>query len=228
MNHQPYNGWKGTIISVRLPNGVVLALATAYGSDLTVSAVTNANPAVCTSTAHGLSNGDFVVFTSGWARANGRVFRVSGVSANAFSLEGFDTSSTTNFPAGSGTGTVKKVTTWTQITQILDVQSSGGELQYTTYSFLEQDFETQIATQASAQSLAITIADDPSLSGYSAMKTAGEARAERALKATMPDSSLILYNGTVGFNETPSMSKGNVMAVNGSFSLANRPVRYAS
>jgi len=215
-------------MAVRLPNGVVLALATAYGSDLTVSAVTNASPAVCTSTAHGLANGDFVVFTSGWSRATGRVFRVSAVTANTFALEGFDTSSTTTYPAGSGTGTVKKVSTWTQVSQILDVQSSGGELQFTTYSFLEQDFETQIATQASAQSLAITIADDPSLAGYIALKTAGEARAERALRATMPDNSLILYNGTVGFNETPSMSKGNVMSVNASFSLANRPVRYAS
>lgn len=215
-------------MAVKLPNGVVLALATAYGSNLTVTAASNASECVITSNGHGLSDGDFVVFTSGWARANGRVFRVDDSTTNTFELEGFDTSSTTTFPAGSGTGTVKKVTTWTQISQVLDLQSSGGELQFTTYSFLEQDFETQIATQASAQSLAITIADDPSLSGYAALKTAGEARAERAMKATMPDNSLILYNGTVGFNETPSMSKGSVMAVNASFSLANRPVRYAS
>jgi hypothetical protein len=213
---------------VQLPNGVTLALATAYGSDLTVSALTNANPAVATSTAHGLTNGDFVVVTSGWSRLDGRVLRVSGVSTNAFSLEGFDTSSTSIYPSGSGIGTVKKVTTWQQITQVLDLQTNGGDLQFTTYAFLENDYETQLPTVAAPQSLAITIADDASLAGYVAIKAAAEARALRALKLTFPSGSLALYNGYVGFNETPTRTKNQVMGVKGSFSLQNRPIRYAS
>jgi hypothetical protein len=215
-------------LAVQLPNGVTLALATAYGSDLTVSALTNANPAVATSTAHGLTNGDFVVVTSGWSRLDGRVLRVSGVSTNAFSLEGFDTSSTSIYPSGSGIGTVKKVTTWQQITQVLDLQTNGGDLQFTTYAFLENDYETQLPTVAAPQSLAITIADDASLAGYVAIKAAAEARALRALKLTFPSGSLALYNGYVGFNETPTMTKNQVMGVKGSFSLQNRPIRYAS
>lgn len=214
-------------MSVKLPNGIVFALATAYASNLTVTAATNASEAVLTVT-NSLSAGDFVEFTSGWSRANGRVFRVKSPSGTSLTLEGFDTSSTTLFPAGSGTGTIRKINTFTQITQVLESTSSGGEPQYATYSFLEQDFDSQIPTTTSAQSLTLRIADDPALAGYAALKAAAQTRATTALKATLPDSSLILYNAIIAFDETPSMTKGELMAVTAGLALQNRPVRYAS
>lgn len=214
-------------MSVKLPNGIVFALATAYASNLTVTAATNASEAVLTVT-NSLSAGDFVEFTSGWSRANGRVFRVKSPSGSALTLEGLDTSSTTLFPAGSGTGTIRKINTFTQITQVLESTSSGGEPQYATYSFLEQDFDSQIPTTTSAQSLTLRIADDPALAGYAALKAAAQTRATTALKATLPDSSLILYNAIIAFDETPSMTKGELMAVTAGLALQNRPVRYAS
>ena len=48
-------------MAVSLPNGVLLSLATTYGSTMTISGITNANPGVCTtSVAHSLTNGDIV------------------------------------------------------------------------------------------------------------------------------------------------------------------------
>lgn len=215
-------------MAVKLPDGATVSMQTAVGSSKTVSAITNASPAVCTSTAHGLTNGTLVAVTSGWGRLNNRVFRIANVSTNAFDLEGLDSSSTTLYPAGSGVGSVLPITTFTQITQILDFTTSGGEQQFTTFSFLEQDFETQAPTVTSAQSISIGIGDDPALAGYIALKAAGEARAVRALRMTLPDSSFILYYGYVSFNETPTVTKGEVMQVSASFSLLSRPVRYAS
>lgn len=203
-------------------------MSTTYGSPLTVSAITNANPGVATSTAHGLSNGDFVEFTSGWSNLNGKIVRVSGSATNSFNLEGIDTSSTTLFPAGSGTGTCRKITAFQQITQIMGFTTTGGDLQFVNFSFLEQNFETQLPTIFSAQSLSMDIADDPSLAGYVAIKAAADARATRALRLILPDGSNINYNGIVSLNETPTVSKGAVMQVKASWSLANRPVRYAT
>ena len=214
-------------MAVSLPNGAIFALATAYASNLTVTAASNANPCVLTVT-NTLAIGDFVEFTSGWSRANGRIFRISAASGASVTLEGFDTSSTTLFPASSGTGTIRKVNTWTQITQVLECTSSGGEPQYTTYSFLEQDFDSQIPTTTSAQSIAMTIADDPSLAGYSALRAAALTRAVTGLRATMPQGGVILYNGIVAFDETPSMTKGQLMGCRAGFALQNRPVRYAT
>jgi hypothetical protein len=95
-------------------------------------------------------------------------------------------------------------------------------------SFLEQNFETQIPTVTSAMSISIGIADDPSLSGYIALKAAADQRAIRALRLQLPDGSFILYNGYVSFNETPTVTKGQVMQVKATLSLLARPVRYAS
>lgn len=215
-------------MAVSLPNGVVLSLATAYAASVSVTAVSNANPGVATATAHGFSNGDILEVTSGWSRLNNRLVRVSGVTANTFNLEGIDTSSTTLYPAGTGTGSVRKITGFTQISQILDLSSSGGEMQFVTYSFLEQDFETQLPTQSSPQTLSMTIADDSSLAGYTAMKNAATTRALTGLRAQLPSGAVLYYNGYVNFDETPSMTKNQLMGCKGGFSLQGRPVRYSS
>ena len=52
-------------MAVSLPNGIVLALATAYASSLTVTAASNASACVLTVT-NTLAIGDYVEFTSGW------------------------------------------------------------------------------------------------------------------------------------------------------------------
>jgi NADPH-dependent curcumin reductase CurA len=215
-------------MAARLPDGAIVSLATTMQSPKTVSAISNANPGVCSATSNGYSNGDIVVIASGWSNLNNRVVRVAGAATDAFNLEGIDTSSTSLYPAASGAGTATEVTVFTQIAQIMGFSTSGGEQQFTNYSFLEQNFETQVPTYFSAQSMTIDIADDPSLAGYIALKAAAEARASRALKIAMADGSVIYYYGYVSFNETPSVQKGSIMQVRATFSLQGRPVRYAS
>lgn len=214
-------------MAVSLPNGIVLALATAYATTLTVTAASNASEAVLT-VANTLANGDYFEFVSGWSRANNRVFRAKSVSASSLVAEGLDTTLTALYPAGSGVGTIRKVNTWTQITQIMGCTSSGGEPQYQTYSFLEQDFDSQIPTTTSAQSLALEIADDPTLAGYQALKAVAQTRAPTALRASLPAGGFILYNGIFAFDETPSLTKGNLMSVKAGAALQGRPVRYAA
>ena len=215
-------------MAVSLPNGVLLALGTTLGSPITVTALTNADPAVATATAHGLTDGDIIVVDSGWSRLNERVVRVDASDTNSLAYEGINSTSTSLYPAGSGTGTVTDVSAWTQISQVLDLSTTGGEMQFATYSFLEQDFESQIPTQSSAQTLTMTIADDPSLAGYIALKAAAETRTATPLRLTMPSGAILLYNGFVSFNETPSMTKNEVMGVTATFSLVSKPVRYAA
>ena len=215
-------------MAARLPDGAIVSIATTYGSADTVTGISNANPGVATSTSHGLSDGNIVLMSSGWSNVDGRVVRVTSSATNTFALEGIDTSSTTLFPSGAGAGTATVISAFTQITQIMGFATSGGDQQFATYSFLEQSFETQIPTITSAQTITIDIADDPALAGYIALKAAADARAIRAIKIAMPDGSVIYYNGYVSFNETPSVTKGQVMQVQATFSLLGRPVRYAS
>lgn len=223
-----FSSSRRTILAVSLPNGVTIALATTYGSAKTISALTNASPSVASAAAHGFSDGDYVEVTSGWSRLNNRIVRVDSPTTDAFNVEGIDTSATSLYPSGTGGGSAREITAWTQISQVLELSTSGGDMQFTTYSFLEQDFESQLPTQSSAMSMTISVADDPSLPGYIALAAAADARSLVGLKATMPNGSVILYNGYVSFNTTPSMTKGSVMACQATFSLQGKPVRYAS
>ena len=215
-------------MAVSLPNGSTFSLGLSYGAPIVVTAISNAKPAVCSALAHGLQDGDLVEVTSSWSKLNNRIFRVSASVAGTFALEGTDTTKTSIFRPGGGRVTVREIETQEQITQVLENTSSGGEMGFTEVSFLEDDFSSQLPTQASAQSLALKIADDPALPGYIAVKAASESRTPRALIAALPSGSLILYNAIVSLNETPTFTKNEVMAVTATFSLKTPPVRYAA
>lgn len=215
-------------MAVSLPNGIIWALATAYASAVTVTAASNATEAVLSAT-NTFSAGDLLEYNSGWSNANQRIFRAKSATGSTVVLEELDTSDTSQFSPGGGVGSLRKITSWTQISQVMDMTSSGGEPQYQTFSFMEDNFDRQIPTTTSAQSIAITIADDPNLAGYKALKTAALSRKTTAMRGQLPGGGgVLLYNGIVAFDETPTMSKGNVMQCKGGFALQGKPVRYAA
>lgn len=216
-------------MSVSLSNGSIVSIAASYSTSLSVTGITNANPAVgTTASAHSYSVGDFVEVTSGWSRVNGRIFRLSAATGSSFTLEGLDTTDTSQYPVGGGIGSIRKVATWTQITQMLDLTTSGGDQQFATYSFLEQDFESQIPTVKSAAGMTLSIGDDSTLPHYTILSAANDDRIPRAIRLKLPSGALILYNGYVTLNKTPSLTKNQIMAITSTVSLVGQPVRYAS
>jgi hypothetical protein len=216
-------------MSYSLPNGSTIHIGSAVGSALTVTAATNASPCVMTSTAHGLANGDYVIiYSSGWARTLERVFRVANITANTFELEGHDTSSTSNFAAGSGTGSVKKVTTWTQISQVLTLSSQGGEQQFATYQPLEGDREVRIPTVKTGGGLDIEVGDDPTLPGFVAAAAANDDRVPRAVRITSASGGKSLFYSYIGADKVPQMNVNQVMTSRISLSHQNEAVRYSS
>ena len=215
-------------MSVKLPNGTTFAIASGYAAPITVTALSNATEAVATAT-NTLTAGDFVEVTSGWSRLNGKVVRVKAATSSSITLEAIDTSSTVNYPAGSGVGSIRKVSGWTQIQQVLTTSTSGGDQQFATYQFIEADQETRIPTTKSAAGLDLSVADDPSLPGYVALSIANDDRDPRALKCSLSNGSIILYNAYCSLNKTPSMTSNQVMACAATLSFLNAdPVRYAS
>lgn len=214
-------------MAVSLPNGALIFIASGYGASKTMSAVTNAATAVATLEAsHGVVEGDFIEVTSGWPRLNNRIIRAGTVATNDVDLEGFNSTSTSVFPAGSGTGSVREITGWTQLSQILTVSTSGGEQQFQTYQFLEADVETRIPTSKSAAGMELDIADDSSLPGYILASEANDDRLQRAIKIVLPSGAILLYNGYVSINKTPSLTANEVMAVKATISFLNEPTRY--
>lgn len=215
-------------MAVSLPNGSIISIGSAVGSLKTISAITNANPAVCTSTTHGLTDGMIVIIVSGWSRINGKAFRVSLDETGTFALEGLDTTNTTIYPPGSGAGTAQQVTTFTQMSQVLSTSSSGGEQRFLTYQFLEADNEVDIPTIKSGGGFNFELGDDPTLPGYTALVAANDDRVARALKVSLANGSLLYYVGYVSINKTPTLEVNTLMRLSGSVRFLNEPVRYSA
>lgn len=213
-------------MAIKLPDGSILSIATEYGEVIEISDVSNAETAIVTATSHGLSKGDFIEVSSGWGHLNARIGRVGAVTEDTFELQNMDTSDENRFIPGNGGGSVRKILARTQITQVLDFSMSGGEQQYVNVQFLEDDFERQLPSTTSAQSITIGIGDDPTLAGYKAVKRAKDKNTNHALFLTLRDGSQIAFNGLVSLNETPKLTKGSVMQVDASFSLQAEAMRY--
>ncbi|SSY80300.1 phage tail protein [Alysiella crassa] len=213
-------------MAVGLADGSTVHIGNGLATAKNITAITNANPPVATCTGHGLTTGDFVVIQSGWSLTNERCVKVETVDANSFKILGVDARDAQKYPAATGVGSFRKVTGFTEITQILSVSFSGGEQQYATFGFLNEDFERQIPTTVSAMSATYSIADDPNLPGYKAAKAASETGGTMPKRIDLKNGGQIVYNGYPSLNEVPTLEKGNVMAVSLSYALAAKPVRY--
>lgn len=212
----------------RLPNGATLEIAATYGTAIPVTALSNANPAVATAAAHGLTDGDIIAVTSGWTRLNDRAARVSDSLTGTFALENINTTNLQPYPAGSGIGSVREVISFVEISQITDVATSGGDQQFLTFGFLADDDDRQIPTTKNPISMSVTVADDPALAYVAVVEAADEDKSTRVLRLNLPNGDSILYNAYVTITSTPALSRNNLMTRVISLSLAGRPTRYSA
>jgi len=213
----------------QVPTGSTFFIASAFAASKTTTIVTNASEAVVTSAGHGYSNGDIVEMTSGWGRLNRRNFRIKSVATDTFVLEGADTSSTTFYPVGTGVGSVRKISTFTQITTTMNPQSTGGDPKTVTYKFIESDVEYSINDGFTATSYTLELdADAIGSAGYTALKTLTEVQTDTSLKIVTRNGALIFQPCTVALNEAIRMQDGQINRVNVSFNGNNRLTRYAS
>lgn len=214
-------------MAISLPNGALVAIANGYDNSTSITAISNAATAVASAT-NTLTDGDIIEVTSGWSRLTDKIVRIDTPTASDFKLEGIDTSLTSIYPAGGGVGSFRKVTGWTQLAQILDSSSSGGEQQFLEYQLLEADAQKRIPTFKSAAGLNFSVADDPTLPGFILASQANDDRLPRAVRITLPSGAVLLYNAYISLNKTPSLTVNQVMAVQVTLSLLAEPVRYAS
>ena len=212
----------------RLPNGATLQIASTYSPAIPVTALSNANPAVASAAAHGLTDGDIIAVTSGWTRLNDRAARVSASLTGTFALENVNTTNLQPYPAGSGMGSVREVTGFVEISQITDTNTSGGDQQFTTFGFLADDDDRQLPTTKNPISMSFTVADDPDLPYVAVVEAADEDKQARVLRLNLPGGSSILYNAYVSITSTPALARNSIMSRVITLSLAGRPTRYSA
>ena len=216
-------------MAISLPNGALVAIAATYGAAKTIDTISNATEAVMAmAVGHAFATGDIVEVTSGWSRLTDKVARVT-VAADNATIDDYDTSSTSIYPAGGGVpGTAREILTWTQLSQILSSTSNGGDQQFLEYQLLEADAKKRIPSFKNPSGLSFSIADDATLAGYILASAANDDRLQRAVRITLPSGALLYYNAYISLNKTPSLTVNEIMACEVTLSLLNEPVRYAS
>ena len=212
-----------------LPSGSRIAVATALTEPKAVSAITNAVEAVCNSPANGLVVGDIVVLTSGWSRLNERVCRVKAVTApDSFTLEAFNTSNLSLFPAGAGVGAFQKVVTWVDVLKVLRNDASGGAAKKVTYRYLEDDNERELNDGFAAVARTLEIdADALETAGYKALALLTDTGADTVLRTTTKKGAVSYLFCTVAMNEEVLMQDGQVNRVSADVSGKSRSTRFA-
>ena len=212
--------------------GLQLSVVQTYGTSKNMTAVTNASEAVATlEAAHGVVAGEYLEVTSGWGRLNNRFVRVKTVSTNDVTLEGVNTSSTTLFPPGLGTGTVRKVTPATGLVtmnQVKLIATSGGEMGFEDMTCLEDVIGKEAPTLQSPLRLTLTVFDDPTLAWYAVLLAAADAATPIGLRLAFTNGAKLLANGYVAVGRFPQIEPALALKNTVTFSLLAEPARYAS
>lgn len=213
----------------QVPTGSTFYIASAFAAPRATTAVTNATEAVVTSAGHGFSNGDILEVTSGWGRLNLRAVRIKGITTDSFILEGVDTSNTNFFPAGTGVGSVRKATAFTQITQVLSASSSGGDPKTVSFKYIESDVEFSLNDGFTATSQSLDLdADSIGSLGYTALKSLTDTQTNTILRTLTRSGSVMLQPCTVALNESVKLQDNQVNRVTCAFNGNSRLTRYAA
>lgn len=214
-------------MAFNFPEGAKFQFSTTFAGAKTITAATNADPAVLSSTAHGYSDGDVVLFTSGWEDATNSVFVVNQLTADTFEVTGLNSTNTTYFATGSGTGETQKITGWTDIPQVLTVATSGGDTRYTDVQLLAARQGIKIPTGFNPTTITLTLAHDPSNATYQSLLNLSRTFSLCAFRIVGGGGTTYGY-GYISVNETARMQSGQVNQVECAISIIGRQIAYSS
>jgi hypothetical protein len=216
-------------MAITLSTGATLAIAKTYGNAITMSALSNATEAVASLTdASSISANDYLEVTSGWGLLDKRVVRVKSKSTNDVVLESIDTTNTTKYPASSGTGSVRKITAWENLSQVKSLSASGGELQFADTTSIDDVVAKQQPTIRSAVSMTIDCYDDPTLAWWDEVVTASDARTPYGFRMSLPNGSKMVANAYWSMNKVPTTETNQALVTQITLSFAAEPVRYST
>lgn len=190
-------------------SNVQVAVQTVLAAAKTITAITKADPAVASSTAHGFVAGDIVLLkVKGMNALNYRVVRVlAAPTADSFSLEGIDSTDFADFVSG----TAEKVTFGAQASTLQELSPSGGEAAGIPVSTIHNDQDYEIPgnrTPIVISAGSLWDVEDPALlamKGFDDIKTPG------CVLVTFATGAKLLFAAYMSANLAPAGAAGQVV-----------------
>lgn len=215
-------------MSYFFPEGGKFYYSTTFAAAKTITALTNASPAVASSTAHGYSDGDEVLIASGWDDVNDSVYKVDQLTADTFSLVDLDTTNTDFFPVGTGTGTAKKISSWVEVPQILTISTSGGEPNFAEVRPLARRNSLKVPIGFNAESITMEIGLDPTNATYKAMLALGRVSTKCAFKQVVPGGLTTYGYGYMITGQRGKMQAGNAITASVALTMLGTSMSYGT
>lgn len=213
-------------MSYFFPEGSSHQFTQTIASAKTITVLTNANPAVATSTAHGYTTGDEILLTSGWEDATDSVFKITVIDANSFSILGLDTTNTSFYAVGTGIGTAQKLSAWTAIPQVLTISASGGDARFTDVAPLAKRNALKIPTGFNATSVTLSLAHDATQAGYITMLGISRNLSKVAFKQVISGGAVTYGYGYMSVSEYPKLNNNQVNTVDAAITVLGRSISY--
>lgn len=210
------------------PEGSKFYFSKTFAAAKSITALSNADPAVATSVAHGYVDGDEILLTSGWEDATDSVFKVDQLTADTFELEGLNSVNTNFYPSGSGLGDAKKISTWVEIPQVLSISTQGGDARFTTISPLAKRNDINVPTGFNAMSVNVTMGHDPSNANYQQMIDIARTLEKVAFKMVLSGGAVAYGYGYMSVSEAPQLNRNQANQVSAAITLLGRFISYGS
>lgn len=213
-------------LTIHKNSGLAMLMQSAIAAAKTITAVTNADPGVFTSVAHGYSDGDVILLeVDGMPELNERVFQVYAKATDTFQLEdvdgasGIDTTSLGTFISG----TAKKITLGTSVVGVQEFGPAGGDPKFLDTTTVHDTNDRQVVNGATAMSYNLTFQWDPANAGQIAMLAAYKAATPKVFKITWPNGRTCMFYGSVAFAGMPGGANQGVTTTVGAVALEADP-----
>lgn len=210
------------------PEGSRFSFSRTFAAPKTVSGISNGNPALATSTAHGFVDGDEILLVSGWEDATDTVYRIDQQSVDNFQLLGLNSTNTDFYPAGTGTGTASKISNFQEIPQVLTISTTGGDPRFTTISPIARRNSINVPTGFNATSITLTLGHDPANATYQEMLDISRSLEKVAFKMVLAGGAAVYGYGYLNVAETPSLNVNQANQVTCALTMLGRTMSYAT
>jgi len=207
-----------------------LSVATASGATKTITALTNANPGVVTSAAHGLANGSVGIITGvvGTVQVNNRAFVIANQATNTFELKGVDTSTTQGYGVYTSGG-IWTPATMTEVGEVTGITSAfDGEAADIDVTHLRSTGKEYLVGLLDAGNVACNLwLPAASDAGQTRLRNLREVQASAAFTITLASGQVSAFVGLVkSFALTGLVVDGAIQAAM-SIKVSNQPAWFA-
>lgn len=210
-------------MSAKFWSNVDIDIQTAKGTPITLNSISKADPGVVGYTGTDPTEGDILVFdVVGMTEVHTRAFQAEAVngSANTFNIEptiGYHT-----FVSGTAT----PITLGASMTNVQDVNASGGEPEFADITTVHDQVRRRVPTVVSPFSIQFGCLFSPDDAAMKELKLASSTLTTRVVRVTFADGSFMVGNAYVSAAGVPTGSAQDVVKTNVSFEFQGLPTVY--